>query len=64
MCKINMKEIQNNLLMILVVFIVLKLIDFHNMNVLDYCIIILAAISVILSIVKMFKGGGGKNAKR
>ena len=51
-----MNNAKDSLVVVLAAFIVLKLIDFNNMGVLDYIIVILFAIFVVLDILCMVKG--------
>lgn len=60
--KIKMKDVKESIVTILIVFITVKLIDFSRMNLLDYMIIILAAVYMVISIITWFKKGG-RNAK-
>lgn len=57
-----MKDVKESIVTILIVFITVKLIDFSDMNLLDYMIIILAAVYMVISIITWFKKGG-RNAK-
>nr|DAL04116.1 MAG TPA: hypothetical protein [Caudoviricetes sp.] len=50
-----MNNAKDGLVAVLAAFIVLKLIDFNNMGVLDYIIIILFAICVVLDVICMVK---------
>lgn len=50
-----MNNAKDSLVAVLAAFIVLKLIDFNNMGVLDYIIVILFAIFVVLDILCMVK---------
>lgn len=50
-----MNNAKDSLVAALAAFIVLKLIDFNNMGVLDYIIVILFAIFVVLDVLCMVK---------
>lgn len=54
-----MNNAKDSLVVVLAAFIVLKLIDFNNMGVLDYIIVILFAIFVVLDILCMVKRKNG-----
>ena len=54
-----MNDAKDSLVVVLAAFIVLKLIDFNNMGVLDYIIVILFAIFVVLDILCMVKRKNG-----
>lgn len=54
-----MNNAKDSLVAVLAAFIVLKLIDFNNMGVLDYIIVILFAIFVVLDILCMVKRKNG-----
>mgnify|MGYP004681719927 CR=1 FL=1 len=51
----NMNNAKDSLVAVLAAFIVLKLIDFNNMGVLYYIIVILFAIFVVLDVLCMVK---------
>ena len=51
----NMNNAKDSLVAVLAAFIVLKLIDFNNMGVIDYIIVILFAIFVVLDILCIVK---------
>ena len=51
----NMNNVKDSIVAVLAAFIVLKLIDFNNMGVIDYIIIVLFAILVVLDILCIVK---------
>jgi len=51
-----MKDYKNNLTTLLIVFIVLKLVDFNNLGILDYLLFALLAVDVIVTIFSWRKG--------
>ena len=58
-----MKELKESIATILIVFITLKLIDFSDMGILDYVIIILAVVYAVI-LITSWLGKGGRHAKR
>jgi len=51
-----MKDYKNNLTTLLIVFIILKLVDFNNLGILDYLLFALLAVDVIVAIFSWRKG--------
>lgn len=62
MQEIEMKDIQSNITTITIALVVIKCIDFHNMKIMDYLIVILAAALLIMMIANAIRRD--RNAKR
>ena len=58
-----MKELNSNITTLLIIFLSLKLIDFSNLEILDIIILVLLAVSIILTIMdRMMKHETKRNS--
>ncbi len=58
-----MKESKDTIEVLLIVFITLKIVNFNNMQVLDYILLVIVAVYIILELVERIRKGI-ENGKR
>lgn len=58
-----MKEAKDGITTLFIVFVMCKVVDFENMNWLDYSLCVLVIAYLVILIIDVFRRGGKKNAK-